>query len=105
MNVNPSMQDRVFDKASGVAKLASMIEVLGWAGLLGALIVTIVIGSHDVTVVTSTLLGNIKTTTETQWPLAIGAGVAIAIMSLIVIAVARGLALFALYASAQMATR
>ena len=105
MNASPSMQDRVFDKAGGVAKLASIIEALGWAGMLGAVIVTIVIGSQDVTVVTSTLLGNIKTTTENQWPLAIGAGVAIAIMSLILIALARGLALFAVYASARMPTR
>lgn len=103
MNGSPNMQDRVIDKANRVATIASMIEVLGWVGLLGAVIVTIVIGSHDVTVVTSTLLGNIKTTTENQWPLAIAAGVAIAVMSLIVIAVARGLALFALYASTQTA--
>jgi hypothetical protein len=94
-------QRSILDKGTSLAKLAGVLEVMGWIGVIGAIIGAIVIGSADISA-NSTTFGGINTSTTTEtWPFAIAFGVTAVLGSLMLIAIARALVLFAHYAVAH----
>lgn len=97
MSVTDAVPVSMVDKASGVARFASLFEVIGYLGLIGAVAAGVAIGSQQTTIVTTTVLGRINSSTENQWPLGIAVGVGIAIGALLLIAFARALGLVAAY--------
>jgi hypothetical protein len=100
MEVTQAAQRSVLDKATGLAKLASLFEVLGWVGAVGAVIGAIVIGSEGST---TTALGGIEVATVDTWPFAISFGFTAVLGSLVLVLIARALGLFAAYAIARSA--
>ncbi len=99
MSVTSSAQ-RLGGKAAAAQRLASVIEFVGWVGILGAVSLAILVGTHDQTTLSTGFVG-VNVATEEQWPLGIAIGAAVALGALMLVVLARALGLLSVYALAQ----